>query len=543
MADQTWKPHTKQEHFMKIPDDIFEALYGGAAGGGKSELLLMLPLARGWYKNPRFRGLMLRRTYPELEESLIARSKNYYPMTGGTYVQQFKRWEWPWGAVIKFGYAQHMEDVRQYDTTEYQYLAIDELTSFTEWMYRYLTSRCRSTVSGIPSVVRAASNPGNVGHGWVRKRFVEPCADGYTVIRGRIELSREKTVENKRIFIPAKLTDNPYLAKEDPNYAARLAILPFAERKAKLDGDWWTFSGQVFDEWRDAPMPDEPPNALHVIDPFPIPAWWPQVLAIDWGFTAMLCALWFAIAPNKRVYIHQEYTSKKEKIALWADKISQMSESFENLKTIVLDPSAWHQRGDEKTIADQFMQHSGMQCEKADNDRLGGKMLMHELLRWDPKPTKAKKKMDVFDADLAQRILRMKGLKEYESYVDSFIPEKPELDIPRLQIFNTCPYIIDTIPKCVYNTKEGKDPEDVAQFDGDDPYDCARYGLKAVDRYLNQSKSLAEDHDRRGKILAKFEKTHDYTYLHQQMDRLEARKRTQGTVLRYRHGYRRHRVA
>jgi hypothetical protein len=118
------------------------------------------------------------------------------------------------------------------------------------------------------------------------------------------------------MFIPAKLTDNPHLMKADPDYITRLAILPFAERKAKLDGDWWTFSGQVFDEWRDKQMPDEPENALHVINPFSVPSWWPKVLAVDWGYEAMLWCGWFAIAPNKRIYLYQEYTSKREKIAL-----------------------------------------------------------------------------------------------------------------------------------------------------------------------------------------------------------------------------------
>ena len=167
-------------------------------------------------------------------------------------------------------------------------MAFDELTSFTEFQYLYLAfSRCRTSVSELPAICRAASNPGNVGHGYVRKRFVEPARDGNTIIRETVKVNDKETVL-LRIFIPAKATDNPHI---DPNYVIRMQMLPEAKRRAKSEGDWWTFSGQVFEEWRIEPFRDAPERARHVIKPVDIPPWWPKILAIDWGFSAMMCAL------------------------------------------------------------------------------------------------------------------------------------------------------------------------------------------------------------------------------------------------------------
>jgi hypothetical protein len=142
--------------------------------------------------------------------------------------------------------------------------------------------------------------------------------------------------------------------------------------------------------------------------------------------------------------------------------------------------------------------------------------------------------MGEFDPVMAQRILRMSGMREYEKYVNGFIPEKPESDLPRLQVFNTCKAFIECIPKCVYNRKEGKDPEDVAEFKDDDAYDGARYGLKAVDRYLREAASKGEDFTKRSQIIEKYEINKDYNAMHRALENLEARKKSSGTVLRYR---------
>lgn len=525
-----------------MPDSVFEGFYGGAAGGGKSELLLMLPIFRQFYIYPRFKGILFRRTFPELEKSLILRSESdgFYKGTGGDYNKQLRRWRWPSGAILDFGYAEHEHDIRRYDTTEYNYVGFDELTSFTEFQYMYMAfSRCRTSDSSLPTLVRSGSNPGNIGHGWVRKRFVEPAPYG-TIIR-------DKLTGLKRIFVQSLVTDNPHLMKADPDYVRKLELLPEAEKRAKLYGDWWTFSGQVFDDWRVEPFVDEPEHARHVIPAFEIPTYWPRILATDWGFTAMAWNGWFAAAPTGRAYLYREYTCEKTLISTWGTTVGRLS-AHERLADAVLDPSAWQRSGVEKTVAQQLMDASGISYRTADNDRLGGKTLMQEYIRWRPKPPKRLPDTN-FDPDFAQWIFRNKGTEAYHIYIDAFIPEQPESNLPKLQVFGsnpieeygTAPEFIRTIPLCVYNsdTQQGKNKEDVAEFDGDDPYDGGRYGIKAIDNYFNRSKRVFESVQKREEILAKFKETQDYTYLHRAMDKLEAAENSKRVPLRRFHNARR----
>jgi hypothetical protein len=184
LADLVWKPFKRQSEFLALPDTIFEGMYGGAAGGGKSEALLNLPLIREFINHPRFKGILFRRTYPELESELILRSENQglYSACGGKYNKEKKRWTFPSGAVMQFGHLEYDSDVRKYDTAEYNYIGFDELTSFTEYMYLYMFSRCRSSSPKLPAIVRSGTNPGNIGHGWVRARFVEPAPYGTLIV-------------------------------------------------------------------------------------------------------------------------------------------------------------------------------------------------------------------------------------------------------------------------------------------------------------------------------------------------------------------------
>lgn len=520
---RVWEPTKRQEEFISIPDSVPEALYGGAAGGGKSEILMMLPIVRGFHNYPRFKGLLMRRTYPELEKSLILRSQEWYPLAGATYNKQVRRWVFPSGAVMDFGYAEHEQDVRKYDTTEYNYIGWDELTSFTEFQYLYIgKSRCRTSDTNLPAFNRGATNPGNIGHGWCRKRFVEPAPPG--------TLIRDTKTGQMRIFIQSLLTDNPHLMAADPNYIRNLELLPEAEKKAKLYGDWWTFSGQVFDDFRVAPLSDEPENARHVIPAFDIPSYWPKVIFCDWGYSAMNYVGKLAASPMGRAYLYYEYATKQTKISEWGANVVRDSNG-ETFVDKVLDPSAWANTGAEKTVAQQIIEATGLMFRAADNDRLGGKTLLQEYLRWRPRPAK-KVPAEGFNPEMAQWLLRWKGQSAYEDYIDAFKPEAPEENIPKLQIFEQCKEVIRAIPLCVYGNGQNGDPEDVAEFTGDDPYDALRYGVKAVDRFYRTAKKAAESVEEREKILNDFARTGDQTAFHRRMDALESKQSRRRTPLR-----------
>ncbi len=512
-----WKPTPRQAAFLAVPDEVFEVMYGGAAGGGKSEALLNLPIVREFYLEPRFKGILFRRTYPELEAEIILRShaQGFYAGTGGKYNVEKKRWVWPSGAIMQFGHLEYDRDVRKYDSAEYNLVMFDEVTSFSEYQYLYMFSRCRSSDPKLPAIIRSGTNPGNIGHSWVRSRFVEPCSTGNVILK-------DKRTNLLRMFIPSKVQDNPHLMTNDPQYINRLQGMAEKDRRAKLDGDWYTFSGQVFDDYREEVYEGEPEYAVHVVDDFVIPNWWPKVLAIDWGYEAMTYALWAAVAPNGRVYLYREYSIKQAKISQWATEVGRASAN-ERFVDIVICQSAAQQRGDELTIAEQFEKYSGMRPRLSANEagsRVASKLLIQEYLRWRQKPAR-KIVGDEFSQETAAQILRMQGMDAYKDYLVSFEPEAPEDNIPKLQIFRGLTVLRKTIPLCVYDDDH---KEDVATFSGDDPYDCLRYCVRAVDAIsLTRSKEQFDHFMKVDKAVEQFQKDKDWTSYYRRMERVESK--------------------
>jgi hypothetical protein len=522
--EKLWKPHAIQAEFSQLPFDFFEALYGGAAGGGKSELLLMLPILYGFHDIPGFNGIIFRRTFPQLEESLIPRSHGFYKPIGGRYNDSKHVWTFPSGATIRFSYLETDQDARDHDTAEYHYAAFDELTAFNSFKYLYITSRVRSSIPGVPALVRAASNPGNIGHVWVRDRFVKDAP------HGRVRIFDEIS-ETNRIFIPAKLTDNPYLNERDPGYRRRLELLPEAERRAKIYGDWWVFAGQVFSEWRDTftgtRFEDEPANASHVVPYFEPPSWWPRVIAADWGYAAKTWVGFGAVSPDERMFLYREYCKDKKDIVEWGSDIRRMLQSelaAGSIRLSLLDPSAWAKRGDQKTIHIQIEEATGLKWEKADNDRIGGKLWMHEMLRWKQKPP-AKIPEQGFDIEMFYHILRNQSNQAAVDYYNAFQPEEPEKNIPKLQVCRSCVAFREAIPACVYDDKDGEIVEDVKEFIGDDPYDGGRYLLKGFHRLLSESVRKGVAFDQLGQIVQNLKATKDWNRYFRQMHSYEKTKR------------------
>jgi hypothetical protein len=519
------KPHARQNDFLSIPDTVFEALYGGAAYGGKSYILTLLPLIRGFYKFRGFKGILLRRNFPDLEREVIRLSKEYYPITGAIYNEQKHAWHWPeYGSYMDFGHIQHMSDVkRQYDTAQYNYCAYDELTHFEEQMYIYMVgSRVRPSSSFNVAIVRSGTNPGGVGQTFVYNRFVKPDEDGY-------QLLRDTKTGLYRIFIPCLPQDNPYGMAYDPQYLQKLEILPENEKRAKKYGDWHAFEGSVFPEFRSIKFPNEPSNAIHVIEPFTVPEWWPRIISVDWGKRAMCHSMWAAISPDSRVFIYRERAWMGKDIPYWASEIRELSHN-ENIVNFTMCGSAWQDRGTE-TIADQVRRYSGIPPTSSDNSpgsRISGIQLIHDLLRWEQK-TLLRSSEQFYDLDKANYIYRMHGQEALERYQNLFKDESEQTNIPRLQIFNTCNVIIDTIPVCVHDDKK---KEDIAEFDGDDPIDNLRYLAKAVSNYLyGESKELTRQKAIQGAI-SQLETTKDMTSFYRKMEKIEESSEPFGAVRR-----------
>lgn len=216
-----------------------EVLYGGQAGGGKSEWLLQAALQ--YVDEPGYAALLLRRTYADLAlpGALMDRAHEWLDGTDAQWHGQTYTWGFPSGATLTFGYLDSERSQYRYQSAEFQFIGFDELTQFTESQYRYLFSRLRRLQGvRVPLRMRAATNPGGVGHEWVKARFVSP---GHP----------------SRPFIPASLADNPYI--DQAEYSASLERLTPLQRAWYLHGDWDAAPGTAIAERSWFPIVDAAP--------------------------------------------------------------------------------------------------------------------------------------------------------------------------------------------------------------------------------------------------------------------------------------------
>lgn len=425
---------------MERPE--YECLYGGAAGGGKSEALIAEALRQ--VEIPHYKGLILRKTFPQLSE-LIDKSLSLYPKAypGAKYNSTAHTWTFPSGAKIIFGSLNHTQDKINYQGKAYDFIGFDELTHFTLEEYMYLYSRNRPNGPGTRVYIRATTNPGGIGHGWVKERFITP-APPMTTIQTEVEVARpdgsRALMKRSRVFVPATVFDNKKLLENDPNYLANLAMMPEAEKNALLYGSWDSFDGQVFTEWKNDPAHYDDQRFTHVIRPFSIPKDWKIYRGFDFGYAKPFSVGWYAVDHEGRIYRIKEFYGctgtpnvgvryEPAKIAGEIKQAEQDDPMLRGRKIIgIADPSIFDESRGESVA--RMMERQGVYWEPGDNTRIAGKMQYHYRLAFD---------------------------KE---------------GIPMFYTFSTCKHFIRTIPVLVYDQRH---VEDVDSSQEDHIYDECRY--------------------------------------------------------------------
>lgn len=418
-----------------------EVLYGGAAGGGKSYAMLADPLR--YMGHPQFSGLLLRHTTEELRE-LIWKSQEMYPkiIPGIKWSERKMQWQAPSGARLWMSYLDRDEDVLRYQGLSFSWIGFDELTQWaTPFAWNYMRSRLRSTAPDLPVYMRASTNPGNRGHQWVRKMFIEPAPPNSSFWATDVETgetmlypkghSREGEPLFKRRFIPAKLSDNPYLS-DAGDYETMLLSLPEHQRRQLLDGDWDVAEGAAFPEFN---------RKIHVTEPFDIPSNWTKFRSCDYGYGSFSAVLWFAVAPDESIIIYRELYATKLLAEDLAHKVLQM-EDGEAIRYGVLDSSCWHKRGDTGPSIAERMIMKGCRWRPADRSsgsRVAGKNEVHRRLQIDP-----------------------------------------NTDQPRMVIFNTCTQLISDLPTLPIDKSNTEDID--TKVRNDHTYDALRYGLMSRPR-------------------------------------------------------------
>lgn len=374
-----WYPHEgPQLEFCSRGE--FEVLFGGAAGPGKTDCLIME--ASRFVSYAEYRAVLFRRTFPQLQE-IIDRCWQWYPQLGAYYKATEHRWFFPSGAKIALAHMQHEANKYDHQGKEYQYIGFDELTQFMESMYLYLHSRARTKNPDIPIRIRSTTNPGGIGHHWVKRRFLD--------VSKPLDAYIDPVSGQSRCFVPATVYDNPTLVKNDPLYVRRLEGLPEIEKKRLLYGDWEAFEGQVFAELSDH---------THGCDAFDIPPNWERFMVFDWGYGRPWAALWFAIDFDETIYLYKAFYAmgkgennqpdpnkgrRQTNSEICHEIIKQ--EGFERINLRIADPACWSPtkiRGSNKILGPSFAEDAareGLYFLQADNDRIRGKQQMHERFK------------------------------------------------------------------------------------------------------------------------------------------------------------------
>ena len=332
--------------------------YGGARGGGKSWAVRTKAVG-GALRWAGIKILIIRRTYRDMENSLITPLVKLIPQEVGRYNSTMNMVFFSNGSTIKFG---HLPNDRatvegEYQGQEFDWIFMDEATQFTESEFRGIGG-CLRGVNKIPKRMYLTCNPGGVGHQWVKRLFID-------------KKYREGENPDDYCFIPAKWSDNKDLMESSPGYRNMLDNLPENVRKAHRDGDWDALAGQYFAEFREE---------IHTIEPFVIPQEWRRYRAFDYGLDCFAC-LWIAVDFVGRSYVYREVAESRLIVSQAAELALGVTPEYERIEYTIAPPDMWSTQKDTgRTMAEIFTE-CGLGLVKGNNSRVQGWLNVKEMLK------------------------------------------------------------------------------------------------------------------------------------------------------------------
>jgi hypothetical protein len=439
-----WEPQPGPQSLAVSAQFVTELMFGGARGGGKSDYLLG-DFLQDIHLGDKWRGIIFRRSHPELEE-LIARAKQMYAAYGAVYKVADRTFLFPSGATLKMRHVDTESDCDKYQGHQYTWIGWDELTNWPNLnSYKKLKACLRSALGVEFKRIRCSANPGGVGHHAVKAYFIDPAPLGQELITN----TDEDGVVTTRMYIPSKVRDNKLLLANDPGYVARLREIGSPELvRAWLDGDWNVITGAYFPEFS---------LKKHVIEPFKLPLHWVRFRSMDWGSATPFAVYWNAVVseayelPDGRYIPQGAIVTYRElygwngtpnvglrKNATWVAQQIKRAETGDRITYGVLDPSAFSNSTGPSHA--ERMAVEGVLFRKADNNRIGG---------WDM---------------VRDRLCGIEGDPDIDYGVGQ----------PMWYVFKTCPHIIRTLPALQHDLN---DPEDCDTDGEDHGPDALRYGF------------------------------------------------------------------
>lgn len=444
MEDILWAPHPGPQTEV-LRHRVYELLFGGSRGGGKTEAGQIFLLLDDYHLNPLYRALVIRKNSDDLHD-WVDRAERFYANEGAIKTGNPVEFTFPSGAKIRTGHLKDADAYTKYQGHEYHRMLIEELTQIArEQDYEMLLGSCRSTVPGLVPGVFATTNPNGKGHVWVKNRFVKGKVtfdgqDWAVPTPGTVWVP--PNTKRPRLFLPARIWDNPTLLKNDPGYINYLKGLPPNLREMWLNGSWDIGAGQYFDEW------DE---NVHVCENFEIPDKWQLWMCLDYGYEHRSAVYWNATDPQTgKVYTYRELYVQHHTYEMLTEAIARMTPDKEKEK---ID---W-------MVADSSIVDQGKETGRTGID------LMRDVFE------KHNWQLAIRLADKRPRS-RLNGWNLMRGYLRI---QRDELGNPktRWQVFRDCVNLIRTMPLQIFDENN---IEDLDSDGEDDAQDAMRYGFRAV---------------------------------------------------------------